>query len=95
MGGVNQKGGRDLTNWPSSAAMSPEQCRAARGWLAWTQGKLATKAKVGLSTVKHYESGKRLPMRNNLEAMQKAFEDEGISFTANSVSGRKAIACHP
>lgn len=67
--------------------MSPEQCRAARSWLAWTQQELAATAKVGLSTVKDYEGGKRTPIANNLEAMQKALEKAGIRFTADSISG--------
>ena len=50
--------------------MSPEQVRAARSWLAWTQAELADRANVGLSTVKDYEGGKRTPIANNLEAMQ-------------------------
>jgi transcriptional regulator with XRE-family HTH domain len=67
--------------------MSPEQVRAARNWLAWTQAELAERAKVGLSTVKDYEGGKRTPIANNLEAIKKALENEGIRFTADSVSG--------
>ena len=67
--------------------MSPEQIRAARSWLAWTQAELAARAKVGLSTVKDYESGKRTPIANNLEAMQRALEEAGIRFTADSVRG--------
>lgn len=61
--------------------------RAARNWLAWTQAELATRARVGLSTVKDYEGGKRTPIANNLEAMQRALESAGMKFTANSVSG--------
>jgi transcriptional regulator with XRE-family HTH domain len=73
--------------------MSPEQCRAARSWLAWTQAELAAKAKVGLSTVKDYEAGKRRPMTNNLAAIRAALEDAGMRFTAGGVSGpiRKAV----
>ena len=67
--------------------MSPEQCRAARNWLAWTQAELAERANVGLSTVKDYEGGKRTPIANNLEAMQRALEKAGMKFTVNSVSG--------
>ena len=67
--------------------MSPEQVRAARNWLAWTQAELADRANVGLSTVKDYEGGKRTPIANNLEAMQKALEKAGMRFTADSVSG--------
>jgi ribosome-binding protein aMBF1 (putative translation factor) len=67
--------------------MSPEQVRAARNWLAWTQAELAAKANVGLSTVKDYEGGKRVPIANNLEAMKRALEDAGMTITADSVSG--------
>jgi ribosome-binding protein aMBF1 (putative translation factor) len=67
--------------------MSPEQIRAARNWLGWTQAELADKAKVGLSTVKDYESGKRIPIANNREAIQRALESSGIGFAENSISG--------
>lgn len=67
--------------------MSPEQVRAARNWLAWTQAELAEKAKVGLSTIKDLESGKRSPIANNLEAIQRALESAGIKFGDCSVSG--------
>lgn len=67
--------------------MSPEQVRAARNWLAWTQAELADKAKVGLSTIKDLESGKRTPIANNLEAIQRALESGGIKFGKGSLSG--------
>ena len=58
--------------------MSPEQCRAARGWLGWTQQELATNAKVGLSTVKDFEKGGRKTIPATAEAMQRAIEAAGI-----------------
>ena len=67
--------------------MKPEHSRAARGWLGWTQSDLAKRARVGLSTVKDYESGKRTPIANNLDAMRRAFEAFGIRFSENWVSG--------
>lgn len=67
--------------------MKPEQSRAARGWLGWTQGDLAEKARVGLSTVKDYEAGKRTPIANNLDAMRRALEAFGIRFTDDAISG--------
>jgi len=67
--------------------MTPEQIRAARGWLGWPQAKLAEMARVGLSTVKDYEAGKRTPIANNLEAIRRALEEAGVKFTANSISG--------
>jgi ribosome-binding protein aMBF1 (putative translation factor) len=67
--------------------MSPEQVRAARNWLAWTQAELATRASVGLSTIKDYESGKRVPITNNLDAIKRALENGGIIFTQDSIRG--------
>jgi len=58
--------------------LSPEQCRAARAWLGWPQDELAKRAKVGLSTLKDFEGGKRAPMRNNLEAIRHAIEAAGV-----------------
>jgi transcriptional regulator with XRE-family HTH domain len=60
--------------------MSPEQCRAARGWLSWSQQDLAKRASVGLSTVKDFENGKRTPISNNLQAIQRAIEAAGIAL---------------
>lgn len=58
--------------------MSPEQVRAARGWLGWSQKDLAQKAQVGLSTVKDFENGNRTPIANNLSAIQRAIELGGM-----------------
>jgi len=63
--------------------MTPEQCRAARGWLDWSQGELATAANVSLSTVWDFEKGRRVPIANNLAAMKAALEAKGIEFVEN------------
>jgi transcriptional regulator with XRE-family HTH domain len=60
--------------------MTPEQCRAARGWLNWTQAYLAEKAGTALSTVKDYEGGRRVPIANNLAAIRTALQNAGIGF---------------
>jgi hypothetical protein len=60
--------------------MSPEQSRAARGWLGWSQQELAARANVGLSTVRDFEAARRQPIGNNIAAMRRAFEDEGMIF---------------
>jgi transcriptional regulator with XRE-family HTH domain len=60
--------------------MSPEQCRAARGWLGWTQQELARRAGVGLSTVRDFEKGERMPIPNNFAAIRRAIEASGIEF---------------
>ena len=58
--------------------MTPEQCRAARAWLDWSQPDLATRAKVGLSTLRQFENGQRTPIANNLSALRRAIEEAGI-----------------
>src|SRR5437773_6513205 len=63
-----------------SVMLSPEQCRAARGWLGWSQQELARRAHVGLSTVKDFERGERTPIANNLAAIQAAIEAAGVDL---------------
>lgn len=60
--------------------MTPEQCRAARGLLNWTQSDLAGAANVGLSTVRSLEKGTHTPIANNLAAMTSALQSAGITF---------------
>lgn len=60
--------------------ISPEQCRAARGWLDWNQQDLADRASVSLSTVRDFEKGRRTPIRNNLDALRSAFESAGVQL---------------
>lgn len=60
--------------------MTPEQCRAARAWLNWSQDALAKAANVGVSTVRDFEAGRREPTRNNMAAMKKALEIMDVSF---------------
>jgi transcriptional regulator with XRE-family HTH domain len=67
--------------------MSPDQCRAARGWLNWTQQQLADRAKIGLSTLRDFESRRRRPIANNLDAIRRALEAAGIEFTNGDVPG--------
>jgi transcriptional regulator with XRE-family HTH domain len=65
--------------------MTPEQCRAARGWVSWSQEDLAQRANVALSTVRDFEKGTREPIGNNIEAMQSALERAGIIFESQAL----------
>jgi DNA-binding transcriptional regulator YiaG len=67
--------------------MSPEQSRAARAWLDWSQQELAAKASVSLSTVRDFEKGRRIPIANNLTAMRAALEAAGIAFVDGVAPG--------
>jgi predicted transcriptional regulator len=60
--------------------MTPEQCRAARAWLDWSQTELAEKAQIGLSTLKDFEAGKREPIANNRKAIEAVLAREGFGF---------------
>jgi transcriptional regulator with XRE-family HTH domain len=60
--------------------MSPEQCRAARGWLNWSREQLAAKAQLSNSTLRDFELGRRVPIANNLAAIRRALEEAGMQF---------------
>lgn len=60
--------------------LAPEQSRAARAWLDWSQEDLAKRAHVALSTVRDFEKGRRTPVRNNLLAIRHALEQSGMVF---------------
>lgn len=64
--------------------ITPEQSRAARGWLDWSQEELANRANVSLSTVRDFEKGRRAPIKNNMDALQSALEEGGIRFLFDS-----------
>ncbi len=63
---------------------TPEQSRAARAWLKWTQADLAREAHVGVPVVRSYENGldgeSRAVHINHINAIQKAFERAGFTF---------------
>lgn len=67
--------------------MTPNQCRAARGWLDLSQDELAQAAHVSLSTVRDFEKGRRVPIGNNLNAMTEALKNRGIIFRENGLDG--------
>lgn len=67
--------------------MLPEQSRAARGLLDWSQTKLAVSANLSESTVRDFEKGRRLPSKNNLTALRVALETAGVEFIAENGGG--------
>lgn len=68
---------------------SPAQSRAARGLIDWSQTELASAAGVSLSTVRDFETGKRVPISNNLAAIRRALEAAGVEFTNGGEPGVK------
>jgi transcriptional regulator with XRE-family HTH domain len=67
---------------------TPEQCRAARGLLGWTQQDLANQARVGIVTVNQLETGLSQPRLATLDVIQRAFESAGVEFIDENGGGR-------
>lgn len=65
----------------------PEQVRAGRALLDWSQGRLAESAGVSLSTVKDFEAGRRQPVRHNALAIRAALEAAGVKFITENGGG--------
>ena len=68
--------------------ITPEQCRAARGLLDWSQAKLAVEAGVGIVTVRQFEAGAHDPRRATLEVIARAFKAAGVEFIDENGAGR-------
>ena len=67
--------------------MTPAQSRAARGLIEWSQSELASRANLGLSTIRDFEKGRRIPTVNNLAAIRRALESAGIVFIPENGEG--------
>jgi transcriptional regulator with XRE-family HTH domain len=67
--------------------MTPEQCRAARAMLNWSQDKLAEASKISVITVRTFELGKSKPQQSTMYLMRQALEQEGIEFTNGDAPG--------
>jgi DNA-binding transcriptional regulator YiaG len=68
-------------------AISPAQCRAARGLIAMDQAVLAEAANVSRNVIIDFEKGRRVPTRNNLAAVQRVLEKAGVEFTNGDAPG--------
>lgn len=60
--------------------MTPEQSRAARGLLDWTQTDLAKKAGRDLSTVSYFEKERRGVSDDVIADLRAALERGGVEF---------------
>lgn len=73
-------------------SFSPQQCRAARAWVGWTQDELAERANVAVTTVANFERGVRIPFRNNLKALEAAFVGYGVQFVNGGLVAGVVVA---
>lgn len=60
--------------------MTPDQSRAARGLLDWSQAELASRSNLSESTIRDFEKGRRVPSINNLAAIRRVLEVAGVQF---------------
>lgn len=60
--------------------ITPNQCRAARELLNWTQEDVQKKSKLGRETIGNFERGTGNPTVRTLNDLRKAFGDAGIEF---------------
>lgn len=64
--------------------ISPEQCRAARALLNWSQPELAEKCGMHPQTISSFESNGGSPTARTLDTIITVFENAGIDFGINS-----------
>ena len=67
--------------------MTPEQCRAGRALLDWSQDDLAARSQVADRTVRYFERGEREPIPANLAALQRALEAAGVELIPENGGG--------
>jgi DNA-binding transcriptional regulator YiaG len=71
--------------------LSPEQSRAGRGLLNWSQDDLAESAKVGNSTVRDFEARRTDPRGTSLLAMRAALERAGVELLNHGQPGARLV----
>jgi transcriptional regulator with XRE-family HTH domain len=67
----------------------PGQCRAARGLIGINQAQLANLASISRTTVIEFETSKRVPGADFVQAIQRALEAAGVAFTNGGEPGVK------
>jgi transcriptional regulator with XRE-family HTH domain len=67
--------------------LRPEQCRAARGLLDWTQEHLAEVSGVSRSTVRDFENERHSLNRSSERAIIEAFDRAGVVLLAPDAQG--------
>jgi transcriptional regulator with XRE-family HTH domain len=67
--------------------MTPEQCRAARALLNWSQTVLSREANVARATLAEFEIGRRIPYARTLEDIRAVLESAGVIFVEENGEG--------
>ncbi|WP_026221074.1 helix-turn-helix transcriptional regulator [Ancylobacter sp. FA202] len=67
--------------------LAPEQCRAARGLLDWTQEHLAERAGVSRSTVRDFERHRHVLHRGTETLLVRTLQDAGVMLLPRGEHG--------
>jgi transcriptional regulator with XRE-family HTH domain len=67
--------------------ITPEQSRAARALLNWSQEELSVAAHIGIVTVRQFELGNTTPRFLTLQAMRRVLEEAGVIFIDENGDG--------
>jgi transcriptional regulator with XRE-family HTH domain len=67
--------------------VTPNQCRAARELLRWTEQDLASRAGVRTGTAMYFELGRGRSNRSTVGALRAALEAAGVEFIAENGGG--------
>ena len=67
--------------------LTPEQCRAARGLLHWTQDELAETAGVSRSTIRDFENGRHELHRATEAQLVQALDVAGVLLIPAAEAG--------
>jgi transcriptional regulator with XRE-family HTH domain len=66
-------------------SLTDKQCRAARGWLGWSQEDLSQHCGVSRRAVADFERGVSVPHDRTLRDIRQAFENQGIELQFDGV----------
>lgn len=67
--------------------LTPRLSRAARALIGWTQGDLANRSGVAISTIRRFEGGNESVFQSTLTLLTEAFEKAGIEFIPENGGG--------
>jgi len=73
--------------------LHPAQCRAARGFLCWTQDQLASASGVSRSTIKDFESHRHQLHRSSEALLIAAFAESGVELLSEDETRRGMGVC--
>ncbi|HEY0832309.1 MAG TPA: helix-turn-helix transcriptional regulator [Azospirillum sp.] len=67
--------------------LTPSQCRAARGFLDWTQDELAERAGLSRSTIRDFEKGRHDLQPSSERLIVRTLEEAGILLISAGETG--------